>query len=232
MSMRSRGSEGLAMAETLPASPGGPPPHLYTLRMPEHRIADGFRARPMGCRRVVAALVLLAGTVGCGAAQRAATPATPSVASFNAVPADWPTLTDATYGYTLRYPAGWTQQFDQPAGFHALSNRGDLTNLLELQATDYWLVAQAGARDPAAGCGEPAGRPAEKTATTLGGQPATRYVITGTRGAMVEHIVEVFSVRGSTCFTLQLVAGGTIPLDHVLATVSEIQSSYHAGRGA
>jgi hypothetical protein len=179
----------------------------------------------MGCRRAVAALVLLAGTMGCGAAHGAATP---SVASFNAVPADWPTLTDATYGYSLRYPAGWTQQFDQPAGFHALSSRSGLTNLLELQGNDYWLVAQAGARDPSAGCGEPAQGSVEKTATTLGGQPATRYVVTGTRGDMVEHIVDVISVRGSTCFTLQLVAGGTIPLDHVLVTLSEVRSSYHA----
>lgn len=171
--------------------------------------------------------VLAALMVACAAPHRAA-PAAPSMA---AVPASWPTLTDTAYGFSLRYPVGWTEKFDQPAGFHALASRDDLANLLELQNDDYWFVAQAGARDPSAGCGEPSQGPVDRSATTLGGLPATRYVVTGSRGGMTQHIVDIISVRGSNCFTLQLVAGGAIPLDRALSTIQEIQSSYRFSAG-
>lgn len=170
--------------------------------------------------------MLLALTVACTSGQRAApTPGAP-LAPPLAPPADWPTLTDAAYGFSLRYPAGWTQKFDQPAGFHALASRADMSNLLELQSQDYWLVAQASTRDPSAGCGEPDGAGIGKTATTLGGQPATRFLVTGARGDTTQHIVDVISVRGARCFSLQLVAGSAIPLDRALSTLQEIQSSF------
>ena len=169
--------------------------------------------------------LLLALAIACAAPHQAAPPA----ASLGAVPADWPTLTDTAYGFSLRYPAGWKEQFDQPAGFHALASRDDLTNLLELGSHDYWFVAQAGARDPSAGsagCGEPTQGPVQRSATTLGGLGATRYVIAGSRGGETQHIVDVISTRGPNCFTLQLVTGGAIPLDRALSTIQEIQSSY------
>lgn len=180
-----------------------------------------------------ATLVLVAaGLLGLAVACTAPRPTTSaSRASLGSVPADWPTLTDTAYGFSLRYPAGWTQQFDQPAGFHALASRGDLTNLLELDSHDYWFVAQAGARDPAGGCGEPVEGSVQRSATTLGGLPATRYVVTGDRGGMTQHIVDVISTRGSNCYTLQLVAGGGIPLDRALSTIQEIQTSYRFSSG-
>jgi hypothetical protein len=152
-------------------------------------------------------------------------------ASSGSVPTNWPTLTDLAYGFSLRYPAGWTEKFDQPAGFHALASRPDLTNLLELGDRDYWFVAQAGTRDPSAGCGEPAQGPVQRSATTLGGLPATRYVITGSQGGRTQHIVDVIATRGSNCYTLQLVAGGAIPLDHELSTLQQIQASYRFSTG-
>jgi hypothetical protein len=164
---------------------------------------------------------LLALAVACAAPRPAAHTASPGTA-----PASWSTLTDTAYGFSLRYPAGWTEKFDQPAGFHALASRADLSNLLELGNQDYWFVAQAGARDPSSGCGEPAQGPVVRTATTLGGMPATRYVVTGTQGDRMQHIVDVISLRGVNCFTLQLVAGGAIPMDRVLSTIQEIQASY------
>ncbi len=173
--------------------------------------------------------MLLALTVACASGQQAApTPAAPLAAPL-AAPADWPTLTDAAYGFSLRYPAGWTQKFDQPAGFHALASRAGMSNLLELQSSDYWLVAQAGARDPATGCSEPDGPGIARTATTLGGQPAVRYLVTGTQGDTTQHIIDVISVRGGSCFSLQLVAGGAIPLDRALSTLQEIQASFRFG---
>ena len=172
--------------------------------------------------KLVVPTLLLALTMACAAPHPAATPS----ATFGSVPSNWPTLNDHAYGFSLRYPAGWTQKFDQPAGFHALASRADLTNLLELQNDDYWFVAQAATRDPSAGCGEPQESPVERSATTLGGQPATRYVVTGNRGGMTQHIVDVILVRGANCFTLQLVAGGGIPLDRALGTIEQIQSTY------
>jgi hypothetical protein len=166
--------------------------------------------------------VLLAIVMGCAAPHQPAPPA----ASLGAIPANWPTLTDTAYGFSLRYPAGWTEKFDQPAGFHALASRPDLTNLLELGNQDYWFVAQAGARDPESGCGEPSQGPVDRTATTLGGLPATRYVVTGNQGERTQHIVDVIAVRGVNCFTLQLVAGGAIPMDRAMSTLQEIQASY------
>jgi len=176
----------------------------------------------MPCPKLVTTAALLALTVACAAPGKAA----PPPASLAAIPADWPTLTDTAYGFSLRYPAGWTQKFDQPAGFHALASRADMADLLELQNDDYWFVAQAGARDPSSGCGEPAGGQAERTATTLDGQPAARFVVTGSRGDMTQHIVDVIASHGRNCFTLQLVAGGAIPLSRVLSTMQEIQASY------
>ena len=178
--------------------------------------------------KLVASAVLLALTVACAPGNRTA-PSPP--ASLGTVPSDWATLKDPTYGFSLRYPRGWTEEFDQPAGFHALASRADLTNLLELQGNDYWLVAQADMRDPSAGCGEPSQGPVDRAATTLDGQPATRYVITGTRGDTTQHIVDVIALRGGNCFTLQLVAGGAIPLDRELSTLQEIQASYRFGGG-
>ena len=176
----------------------------------------------MRLSKLVVPLLLLALAAACTAPHQAA----PPTASLGAIPANWPTLTDTAYGFSLRYPAGWTEKFDQPAGFHALASRDDLTNLLELGNNDYWFVAQAGARDPSAGCGEPTQGPIERSATTMGGLAATRYVITGSRGGQTQHIVDVISTRGSNCFTLQLVTGGAIPLDRALSTIQEIQSSY------
>jgi hypothetical protein len=177
----------------------------------------------MRCSKlVVPSLLLLTLVMACAAPHQSA----PAVAPLGAIPANWPTLTDTAYGFSLRYPAGWTEKFDQPAGFHALASRNDLSNLLELGNSDYWFVAQAGARDPSAGCGEPTQGPVERTATTMGGLAATRYVITGSRGSQTQHIVDVISQRGINCFTLQLVAGGAIPLDRVLSTIQEIQASY------
>jgi hypothetical protein len=177
---------------------------------------------------LVLCVAILAFADGCAAPRPAGAP---TAAPMGAVPANWPTLTDTAYGFSLRYPTGWTQQFDQPAGFHALASRADLTNLLELDSRDYWFVAQAAARDPSAGCGEPAEGPVQRTATTLGGQQATRYVVTGDRGGMTQHIVDVISTRGSNCYTLQLVAGGAIPLDRALSTIQEIQASYRFSGG-
>lgn len=176
----------------------------------------------MRCSKLVVPALLLAFAVACAAPH----PAAPPAVSLGAVPANWPTLTDPAYGFSLRYPAGWTEKFDQPAGFHALASRDDLTNLLELGSHDYWFVAQAGARDPSAGCGEPTQGPVQRAATTLGGLAATRYVIAGSRGGETQHIVDVISTRGANCFTLQLVAGGAIPLDRALTTIEEIQASY------
>jgi len=176
----------------------------------------------MGALKLVTISALLALAAACAEPR----PAVPHAAPSGAVPAGWATLTDRAYGFSLRYPAGWTEKFDQPAGFHALASRSDLSNLLELGNQDYWFVAQAGARDPSSGCGEPAQGPVARTATTLGGLPATRYVVTGTQGDRMQHIVDVISVRGANCFTLQLVAGGAIPMDRVLSTMDEIQASY------
>jgi hypothetical protein len=176
----------------------------------------------MRCLKLVVPSVLLALAVACAAPHQATGPG----ASLGAIPSNWPTLTDTAYGFSLRYPAGWTQKFDQPAGFHALASRDGLTNLLELQDHDYWFVAQAGARDPSAGCGEPAEGPVQRTAVTLGGQQATRYVVTGSRGGVTQHIVDVISIRGGNCFSLQLVAGGAIPLDRALSIIQAIQGSY------
>jgi hypothetical protein len=181
----------------------------------------------MRCLKLVVPSVLLALTVACAAPHQATGPG----ASLGAIPSNWPTLTDTAYGFSLRYPAGWTQKFDQPAGFHALASRDGLTNLLELQDHDYWFVAQAGARDPSAGCGEPAEGPVQRTAVTLGGQQATRYVVTGSRGGVTQHIVDVISIRGGNCFSLQLVAGGAIPLDRALSIIQAIQSSYRFASG-
>jgi hypothetical protein len=146
------------------------------------------------------------------------------------VPANWQTLTDRSYGFSLRYPAGWTEKFSQPDGFHALASRRDMGSLLELQGMDYWLVAQASPREPSAGCGEPMEGEAEKSDTTLGGQPATRYVISGARGGATQHIVDVVAVRRDTCYTLQLVAGPAVPVDQAMATLREIQASYRFTR--
>jgi hypothetical protein len=180
----------------------------------------------MGSLKLVTAAALLVLAVGC-AAPRPPLPVTQRPAApAAAVPANWPTLTDTAYGFSLRYPAGWSEKFDQPAGFHALASRADLSNLLELGSQDYWFVAQAGARDPASGCGEPAQGPVERSSTTLGGLPATRYVVTGTQGDRVQHIVDVISLRGVNCFTLQLVTGAAIPMDRALSTLQQIQTSY------
>jgi hypothetical protein len=181
----------------------------------------------MRLSKLVVPSLLLALAVACAAPHQAA----PPTASLGAIPANWPTLDDTAYGFSLRYPAGWTEKFDQPAGFHALASRGDLTNLLELGNNDYWFVAQAGARDPSAGCGEPTQGPVQRSATTMGGLAATRYVVTGSRGGQTQHIVDVISTRGSNCFTLQLVTGGAIPLDRALSTIQEIQSSYRFSAG-
>jgi hypothetical protein len=163
---------------------------------------------------------LLALVVACAAPHAATGPA----ASLGSIPASWPTLTDTAYGFSLRYPAGWTEKFDQPAGFHALASRANLSDLLELGNQDYWFVAQAGARDPSAGCGEPG--QGQRSATTLGGLAATRYVVTGSQGGRTQHIVDVIASRGSNCYTLQLVAGGAIPLDRELTTMQQIQATY------
>jgi hypothetical protein len=170
----------------------------------------------------VAAAVLAALTAGCSLAQQAAP------ASLGSAPKDWPTLQDHAYGFSLRYPTGWTEQFDQPAGFHALSSRRDLTNLLELGDSDYWLVAQASPRDPTAGCGAP-GEGTVDHGSTMGGLPATRYLITGSQGGATQHIIDVIAERGSTCFTLQIVAGGGIPLEREQSTLQVIQASYRLG---
>lgn len=161
-----------------------------------------------------------AGMGGSGALMRGPSPAASASAG------DWPTLTDASFGYSLRYPPGWVQKFDQPAGFHALASRADMTSLLDLGGEDYWLVTEAIPRDPSAGCGEPAEGEADRTDTTLAGLPAKRFVITGTRGSTTQHIFDVIAVRGQTCFSLQLVAGGEIPVDRALSTLQTIQSSY------
>ena len=181
----------------------------------------------MRCSKLVVPSLLLSLVLACAAPHPPAVHGSaPPAASLGAIPANWPTLTDTAYGFSLRYPAGWTEKFDQPAGFHALASRDDLTNLLELGNNDYWFVAQAGARDPSAGCGEPTQGPVQRTATTMGGLAATRYVITGSRGGETQHIVDVISTRGANCFTLQLVTGGAIPLDRAMSTIEEIQSSY------
>lgn len=151
-------------------------------------------------------------------------------ASAPSIPTDWQTLQDTTYGYSLRYPPGWTEKFAEPAGFHALASRADMASLLELQNSDYWLVAQASASDPSGACGDGVAGPAEKSATTLGGQTATRYLVTGTQGGRSQHVMDITAHRGDTCYTLQLVAGSAIPLDRALATLQEIQSTYRFGR--
>jgi hypothetical protein len=122
------------------------------------------------------------------------------------------------------------EKFAEPAGFHALASRADMASLLELQNGDYWLVAQASPSDPSGGCGDQVAGPAEKSMTTLGGQTATRYVVTGTQGGRNQHVMDINARRGDTCYTLQLVAGGAIPLDQALATLQEIQSTYRFGR--
>jgi hypothetical protein len=179
----------------------------------------------MRCLKLLAPAMFLALTAACAVGHRTA----PSPLGPPAVPADWPTLRDAAYGFSLRYPAGWTQKFDQPAGFHALASRADMSSLLDLQSRDYWLVAQAAARDASVGCGEPDGAGVGRTATTLDGQPATRYSITGTRGDTTQHIIDVISVHGSTRFSLQLVTGSSIPPDRALSVLEEVQASYRFG---
>jgi hypothetical protein len=172
----------------------------------------------------IAAALLLASVAACATGSHAPSPALNG--RPGAVSASWPTLADASFGYSLRYPPGWTEKFDQPAGFHALASRADMTSLLDLQGGDFWLVAQASPRDPSAGCGEPGDGPADRATTTLGGLPATRYVVAGTRGDATQHILDVIALRSGTCYTLQLVAGGAIPLDRALATLQAIQDSY------
>jgi hypothetical protein len=174
--------------------------------------------------RMIVPALLLASIAACGTGSHTASPVLHGRAGETS--ASWPTLTDATFGFSLRYPPGWTEKFDQPAGFHALASRADMTNLLELQGGDFWLVAQATARDPSAGCGEPADGPVDRAATTLGGLPATRYVVAGTRGDATQHIIDVIAVRSGTCYTLQLVAGGAISLDRAMTTLQAIQDSY------
>lgn len=181
----------------------------------------------VGLLKLIAPMLFLVVTAGCA---MGAQPAAPELhgpnASAGSVPADWPTLTDRSYGFSLRYPSGWTEKFDQPAGFHALASRSDMASLLELRDSDFWLVAQASKRDASAGCGEPADESAEKSDTTLGGQQATRYLIAGTRGDATQHILDVIAVKGGTCYTLQLVAGPAVSVDRAMTTLQEIQSSY------
>ena len=174
--------------------------------------------------KMIAPALVLAVVAACATGSHTASPALHGRA--DAASANWPTLTDASFGFSLRYPPGWTEKFDQPAGFHALASRPDMTSLLDLQGGDYWLVAQASLRDPSAGCGEPADGPVARSATTLGGLPATRYVVAGTRGDAIQHIIDVIAARGGTCYTLQLVAGSAISLDRTTATLQAIQDSY------
>jgi len=174
--------------------------------------------------------LLLALSAACAAPQRVAHAPAQTPPPAQAVPHDWPSLTDAQFGFSLRYPAGWTEKFDRPPGFHALASRATMTSLLDLADNDYWLVAQVDPLDPSTRCGEPVGQPTEKTDTTLGGQAATRYVATGSRGSTIQHIVLVVALRGTTCYTLQLVAGGAIPLDQALSTLRVIQGSYRYSR--
>lgn len=180
----------------------------------------------MGGLKVLVPILLLTVATGCAAARGAGPLLHGPSPSAVAAGGSWPTLTDASFGYSLRYPPGWTEKFDQPAGFHALASRSDVNSLLELGGGDYWLVAQAIARDPSAGCGEPSTEGEKQADTTLAGLPAKRYVIEGTRGDTTQHIIDVIAVRSGTCYSLQLVAGGAIPLDRALATLQEIQASY------
>jgi hypothetical protein len=176
--------------------------------------------------KVLAPALLLTVAAGCGPVAGSGALLHASPPATSASPGSWPTLKDQSFGYSLRYPPGWTQKFDQPAGFHALASRADMASLLDLQGGDYWLVAQAMPRDPSAGCGEPAEGDAERSDTTLAGLPAKRFVIAGTRGDTTQHIFDVIAVRGQTCFSLQLVAGGSIPVDQALGTLKQIQDSY------
>ena len=169
-------------------------------------------------------VLLLVSIAACATGSHATAPALHG--RPGAVSASWPVLNDASFGYSLRYPPGWTEKFDQPAGFHALASRADMTSLLDLQGDDFWLVAQASTPDPSAGCGEPADGPVDRAATTLGGLPATRYVVAGTRGDATQHIFDVVAVRSGTCYTLQLVAGGAISQERALTTLQAIQDSY------
>jgi hypothetical protein len=182
--------------------------------------------------RLLAPVLVLAVAAGCSVARQGGGPllhggSSPAV---SAAPGSWPTLSDATFGYSLRYPPGWMEKFDQPAGFHALASRAGMTSLLDLGGEDYWLVVQAAARDPEAGCGEPSTGPADTSDTTLAGLSAKRYVVAGTRGDTTQHIIDVVAVRGGTCYTLQLVAGPAIPVDRALATLQQIQASYRFKR--
>jgi hypothetical protein len=176
--------------------------------------------------RLLTPLVLLAVAAGCSTPSRTGPLLRGPSPSASAAPGDWATLTDTSFGYSLRYPPGWTQKFDQPDGFHALASRAEMASLLDLQGNDYWLVAQAMVRDPAAGCGEPSDSEADRADTTLAGLPAKRYTITGSRGNTTQHIFDVIAVRNGTCFSLQLVAGGAIPADRALGTLQGIQASY------
>lgn len=177
--------------------------------------------------RVRALALLLLATTGCAVAGHS--PGTllhgPNPPA-SAVPGDWQTLSDASFGFSLRYPPGWTEKFDQPPGFHALASRADMSSLLDLAGGDYWLVAQATARDPSAGCGEPSPAPPGTASTSLAGLPAKRYVIEGTRGDTTQHIIDVIAVRNGTCYSLQLVAGPAVPLDRALGMLGQIQGSY------
>jgi hypothetical protein len=181
----------------------------------------------MAVRALAPAVLLLAASTGCALAGHSPGPLLRGPGpSASAAPGDWATLTDASFGFSLRYPPGWTEKFDQPAGFHALASRPDMSSLLDLAGGDYWLVAQAAPRDPSAGCGEPAPAPPDTASTTLADLPAKRYVVAGTRGGTTQHIIDVIAVRNGTCYTLQLVAGPAVPLDRALGVLGEIQASY------
>lgn len=142
-------------------------------------------------------------------------------------PSDWKTVTDLQYGYTFSYPSVWTE-VSHPDGAHYMASRPTLTNPFVLEPNDWWLGVLAAPPNQTIGCGEPL-NPDERYVTYLGDQAATEFAVKGSQHDPDVWVLDVITLRGGSCYQLQLMTGSAISENSAKATLVTVQSTFLFG---
>jgi hypothetical protein len=146
-------------------------------------------------------------------------------------PADWKTITDATDGYTFRYPSGWVDVSGlrgDPPGSHEVASTSAAASPANLGPTDWhFYVYGAFPKNSTNGCGEPLD--GYQSGTLMGGRQAKLFARQGTQGDPNQWVIDVIAERSGTCTWFQQVTGNRVAKDRAMATLTVIQASFRFG---
>ena len=117
----------------------------------------------------------------------------------------WTTFHDATFGFSLSYPASWTEvRAVSTPGLDFFASRPGVTSGRDLSVGDYWLAARRFAPDATIGCGAPVDGFSKLAAYS--GRPWGVYSRRDIP-SISWSAADAFSVFDDWCYAIDLLAG-------------------------